>query len=388
MNDQRPLLALTMGDPAGIGPEIIVGAWTETVVHEWCRPLVIGHPEILRRAVLLWQRGVKIEEIDCPAAARPSPEVIPCLACGSDDVLDVAPGTLDARAGQAAYQAVVTGARLALEGKVDAITTAPLQKEALHRAGHDYPGHTELLAHLCGVDDYAMMLYLGPDDEVLGPFGLAVVHVTLHTALRNVFGQLTPEAILAKARLADCFMSRLMNPAGGKSSRSQAKGDSPIFADHASMVPAKIGTVPKNHPAKSGKNRLAEHRPRIGVCALNPHAGEGGLFGDEERTIIRPAVQRGISEGLLLDGPLPTDTIMVRARDGRYDAIVAMYHDQGHIALKLLGMHRAVNVTLGLPIIRTSVAHGTAFDIAWQRRAETGSLIEAIRVASQLAAKH
>jgi 4-hydroxythreonine-4-phosphate dehydrogenase len=352
-----------MGDPAGIGPEIIVGAWTETVVHEWCRPLVVGNPEILRRAVALWQRSVKVEEIDSPASARPSLEVIPCLSCGSSDVLDVAPGALDARAGQAAYDAVILATRLALEGKVDAITTAPLQKEALHRAGHDYPGHTELLAELCGVDDFAMMLYMGPGDDVLPPFGLTVVHVTLHTALRNVFDLLTPEGILAKARLADCFMSRLMNPVGS----------------------AKTRQTNQSHSHKSAKQLPRENRPRIGVCALNPHAGEGGLFGDEERTIIRPAIERGLSEGLLLEGPLPTDTLMVRARDGHYDAVVAMFHDQGHIALKLLGMHRAVNVTLGLPIIRTSVAHGTAFDIAWQRRAETGSMIEAIRVASRLA---
>ena len=139
-------------------------------------------------------------------------------------------------------------------------------------------------------------------------------------------------------------------------------------------------------PAPSGISVAhSSTRPRIGVCSLNPHGGEGGLFGEEERTIIRPAVEKGIAEGLRLEGPLPTDTLMVRARDGRFDAIVAMYHDQGHIALKLMGMHRAVNVTLGLPIIRTSVAHGTAFDIAWQRQAETGSMIEAIRVAARLA---
>ena len=197
-----------------------------------------------------------------------------------------------------------------------------------------------------------MMLYLGPDDGMLAPAGLAVVHVTLHTALRNVFGQLTEESILAKARLAHQFMSRLMRPGA----------------------------------SRGASHRLSDARPRIGICSLNPHGGEGGLFGDEERTIIRPAVERGLAEGLRLEGPLPTDTLMVRARDGRFDAVVAMYHDQGHIALKLLGMHRAVNVTLGLPIIRTSVAHGTAFDIAWQRQAETGSLIEALRVASRLAA--
>ena len=334
----KPLIAITQGDPAGVGPEIIVGAWTESVVHEWCRPLVIGHPAMLRRAVELWRTKLKVVEIRSPAEAEPSPGVIPCIPCGTDDVLAVRPGTLDARSGQAAYDAVVVAARLALAGQVDAITTAPLQKEAVHRAGHIYPGHTELLAELCGIDDFALMLYLGPDDTVRSPAGLAVVHVTLHTALRNVLDELTEDGVLAKARLADRFMTRL-----------------------------------------SGR------RPRIGVCSLNPHGGEGGLFGDEERRIIRPAVVRGLDEGLLLEGPLPTDTLMIHARDGRFDAVVAMYHDQGHIALKLLGMHRAVNVTLGLPIIRTSVAHGTAFDIAWQRLAETGSMIEALRVASLLA---
>jgi len=351
-----------MGDPAGIGPEIIVGAWTETVVHDWCRPLVVGHPEIIRRAVRLWQTGVEVKEIESPEQARPSPDVIPCIPCGSADALDVAPGTLDARAGQAAYDAVVMAIRLALAGQVDAITTAPLQKEALHRAGHEYPGHTELLAHVCGVNDYAMMLYMGPSEDVLSPAGLAVVHVTLHTAMRNVFAELTEEAILAKARLADRFMTRLMRPAAGRT---------------ASQTPRR---------RKSDALRIADSRPRIGVCSLNPHGGEGGLFGDEELRIIRPAVERGLAEGLRLEGPLPTDTLMVRARDGRFDAVVAMYHDQGHIALKLLGMHRAVNVTLGLPIIRTSVAHGTAFDIAWKRQAETGSMIEALHVASRLAA--
>jgi 4-hydroxythreonine-4-phosphate dehydrogenase len=336
--NQKPLIAVTIGDPAGVGPEIIAGAWAETVIHDWCRPLVVGRPEIVRRAVRLWGRNIKVVEIDSPSAALPSPDVIPCLPCGSAEALEVRPGQIDARAGQAAYDAVVAAVRLALAGEVDAIATAPLQKEALRRAGHEYPGHTELLAHICGIDDYAMMLYLGPSEERPSSAGLAVVHVTLHTAMRNVFDQLTPEAILNKARLADRFMSQLM-----------------------------------------------KKRPQIGVCALNPHGGEGGLFGDEEISIIRPAVERGRAEGLRLEGPLPVDTLMLQARDGRFDAVVAMYHDQGHIALKLLGMHRAVNVTLGLPIIRTSVAHGTAFDIAWRRRAETGSMIEALRVAALLA---
>ena len=363
MKDSKPLIAVTIGDPAGIGPEIIVGAWSETVVHEWCRPVVVGHPEIIRRAVELWQTGLQVVEVDSPEQAQPSPDVIPCIACGSSDVLGVTVGQIDARAGQAAYDAVLMATRLALAGQVDAIVTAPLHKEALQRAGHVYPGHTELLAELCGVDDFAMMLYLGPDDELLAPAGLAVVHVTLHTALKNVFDQLTEESILAKARLAHQFMSRLMRPGATRG------------------TPPSVG---RHHGTAS--HRASDARPRIGVCSLNPHGGEGGLFGQEEKTIIRPAVERGLAEGLRLEGPLPTDTLMVRARDGRFDAVVAMYHDQGHIALKLLGMHRAVNVTLGLPIIRTSVAHGTAFDIAWQRQAETGSMIEALRVASRMAA--
>jgi 4-hydroxythreonine-4-phosphate dehydrogenase len=179
-----------MGDPAGVGPEIIVGAWMETVVHEWCRPLVIGHPEIIRRAVSLWRTGVKVVEIKTPAEAEPSLDVIPCLSCCDDDVLSVAPGKLDARAGHAAYEAVVCATRHAQGGLVDAIVTAPLQKEALHRAGHHYPGHTELLAQLCGVDDFAMMLYLGPHEEMLAPYGLAVVHVTLQFALKKLLQML------------------------------------------------------------------------------------------------------------------------------------------------------------------------------------------------------
>ena len=328
-----------MGDPAGVGPEIVVGAWANPAIHEWCRPMVVGRPEIVRRAIDLCETGAEPVEIQSPQEAQPSLRVIPVLTCGSADAADVAAGTIDARAGQAAYDAVVTAARFALDGQLDAIATAPLHKEALRRAGHDYPGHTELLAEICGVDDFAMMLYLGPDGQIRSPCGLAVVHVTLHTALRNVFKQLSEEAVLAKARLVDRFMARI-------------KGS----------------------------------RPRIGVCALNPHGGEGGLFGDEERTVIRPALERGRAEGLQLEGPLPADTLMVHARDGRFDAVVAMFHDQGHIALKLLGMHRAVNVTLGLPIVRTSVAHGTAFDIAWRARAQVGSMLEAVRLAGKLAA--
>jgi 4-hydroxythreonine-4-phosphate dehydrogenase len=334
----KPTVAITIGDPAGIGPEVIVRAWSEPAVHQLCRPFVIGHPEILRRAIALVNSGAQVREINSPADAQPSPQRIDCLRTGADDVLEVPAATIDARAGHAAYLALIEATELAQAGAIDALVTAPLHKAALHQAGHPYPGHTELLAERCGVRDFAMMLYLATGEHVHGPAGLGVAHVTLHMALRDVFAHLTTGAIVSKINLLRGMMFRL-------------KG--------------------------------AE--PRLGVAALNPHGGEEGLFGDEERSMIRPAVESARAQGILVEGPFPTDTLMVRARDGEFDGVVAMYHDQGHIALKLLGMHRAVNVTLGLPIVRTSVAHGTAFDIAWRGLARPMSMLEAIRVAAILA---
>jgi 4-hydroxythreonine-4-phosphate dehydrogenase len=393
-----------MGDPAGIGPEVIVGAWNDARVHERARLVVIGHAEIIRRAARLLAREVSVVEIESPKslqALTADVDTIPCIKVNGDDVLDVPIGQNDARAGEAAYQAVWAAAGLALSKQVDGIVTAPLSKAALHAAGHYYPGHTELLAEICGARDFAMMLYLGSGEcgvgsgewgrqkeqrEAVGAnldalrtqysvpssesdrrakpnqvvdserniriepppapspephassAGLGVVHVTLHQSLRSVFADLTPKAIEAKCRLADGAM-----------------------------------------------RRLGVATPRIAVCALNPHAGEDGLFGNEERTIIAPAVEAARRAGLNVSGPYPADTLMMRARDGEFDAVVAMYHDQGHIALKLLGMHSAVNITLGLPIVRTSVAHGTAFDRAWQGTASSQGMVAAICTAAQLA---
>jgi len=341
----KPLVAVTLGDPAGVGPETIVGAWTYLKLHERCRALAVGHPEVLRRAVKLLKKPIEVVEIDRPEDADPTPTQLPCLMSGSDDAAATPAAQIDPRGGQAAFDALLMATELAKAGRVDAITTAPLHKAAIHAAGHHYPGHTELLAEFCGIaaEEVAMMLYLAHGGSVQGKAGLGVAHVTLHTALRNVFDLLTVERIVASARLAS--------------------------------------TVARAF--QSGTD-TAGFMPRVGVAALNPHGGEQGLFGDEEERIIRPAVERGIAAGLNLTGPLPCDTLMVRAAAGDFDAVVAMYHDQGHIALKLLGMHRAVNITLGIPIIRTSVAHGTAFDLAWQGRAECSSMIEAIRVAGQL----
>lgn len=329
-----------MGDAAGVGPEVIVKAWQDQQVHACCRPVVLGHPKVLRKAVRLVGAGSRVLEVDSRdvAALAPSRDLIICLPCGADDLLSVPPGTNDARTGHAAYLAVMRAVQGSIQGEFDALVTCPLSKAALHAAGHHYPGHTELLAKCCRVEDFAMMLYLPPDEVPACRHGLGVVHVTLHLALRDVFSRLTPAAIRAKCHLA-----------------------------HGTM--------------KSGFGLEA---PRIGVCALNPHAGEEGLFGDEEERIIAPAVQEVRRQRILATGPEPADTLLVRARAGEFDAVVAMYHDQGHIALKLLGMHRAVNVTLGLPIIRTSVAHGTAFDRAWQGTAEASGLVAAIQVAAEL----
>lgn len=346
----KPLVAITLGDPAGVGPETIVRAWQAVNRLDLCRPFVIGQPDFLRQALEVCglSQQLCVITIGSPEEAASlayttSAEVIPCLPAGTPDSLNVPKGKNDALGGQAAYDALILTAELALSKRIDAITTAPLSKTALHMAGHDFPGHTELLAEICGIPwgEVAMMLYMAQGERVKGPAGLGVAHVTLHTALRNVFEQMTIPRIVASCHLADAVMGALL---------------------------------PKD----------ASRAPRIGVAALNPHGGEQGLMGNEEQTTITPAVEQGIREGMNLTGPLPCDTLMVRAAAGEFDGVVAMYHDQGHIALKLLGMDQAVNITLGLPIIRTSVAHGTAFDIAWKGIVRSESMVEAIRVAAQL----
>ncbi|MEM1304603.1 MAG: 4-hydroxythreonine-4-phosphate dehydrogenase PdxA, partial [Planctomycetota bacterium] len=287
--------------------------------------------------------GLVVEEVGAADPFEPSaPNRLPCISTASAGGATALPGQL--APGQLAYEAVFDAARLALAGGCEGLVTAPLSKANLHAAGHDYPGHTELLAELCGVRDFAMMLYLpaGNDSPIRSPHGLGVVHTTLHTSLRSVFDLLTSDAVTEKCRLADRMM-----------------------------------------------RRLGAERPRIAVAALNPHGGEGGLFGDEEKTLIAPGVERAKADGVDASGPYPTDTLMGRAAGGEFDAVVAMYHDQGHIALKLLDMHGAVNITCGLPIVRTSVAHGTATDLAWRTgdapAFETRGMIAAVEAAAKLA---
>lgn len=338
---QLPLVALTMGDVAGVGPEVVATAVASTDVRQLCRPVVVGDPVVLERALQLTKQNLEIEPVaSVDAGISNEPGVVSCWNPTSAETVNVPVGQRDARAGEAAYDWLVAATIAALEGRVDAIVTAPLNKAALHLAGHHYPGHTEILAEQCGVDDFAMMLYL-PDGEIVkGPFGLGVAHVTLHTSIASVPGLLTTEVIGEKIRLVDGFLKK-----------------------------------------------LGCEDPRVGVCALNPHAGEQGLFGKEESELITPAVELARTDSVNVCGPFPADTLLQQAVAGAYDGIVAMYHDQGHIALKLIAFQRAVNVTLGLPIVRTSPSHGTAFDIAWQNKVETAGMHSAIRIAVQLAKK-
>jgi 4-hydroxythreonine-4-phosphate dehydrogenase len=245
----------------------------------------------------------------------------------------VAIGQVSAAAGRAAYDFLCRAIDLALARKAEGIVTLPLHKEGLNAAGLPYPGHTEILAERTGTANFAMMLYAPGEGH-----DVAVTHVTLHMALRDVFSHLSAEAVLAKIVLTGTILSRLLG-----------------------------------------------RRPRLGVCGLNPHASDGGLFGDEESRMIAPAIAAAQKAGWQVNGPWPSDTLFLRAFAGEFDGVVAMYHDQGHIAVKLKAGYRAVNVSLGLPIVRTSVAHGTAYDIAGKGIADTEGLLAAVRVAARLA---
>lgn len=340
----KPVLAITMGDVAGVGPEVVAATVTSDDTLGSCSPLVVGDADVLARACQL--RGVSshvqevsgIDEFREHLHSTPAGKVIFCWNPSDAAAAEVPQGKLDARAGAAAYDWLIAATDAALDGTIDAIVTAPLNKAALHLAGHHYPGHTEILAERCGVDDFAMMLYLPAGDVVHGDHGLGVAHVTLHTSIASVPQLLSTSGIEEKIQLMQTFL-----------------------------------------------RRIGCERPRIGVCALNPHAGEQGLFGDEESTLIAPAVQSAMGQGIEARGPFPADTLMQQAVSGAYDGVVAMYHDQGHIALKLIAFQRAVNVTLGLPIVRTSPSHGTAFDIAWKNQVQTAGMQSAIRIALRLA---
>ena len=340
MND-APILAITMGDPAGIGPEIVAHALHRPGVRAACRPVVVGDPAVMRRAVGFAGVPLSVHAITAVAEAGFAADVIDVLAIPGAGRFEVPVGVVSAAAGDAAFLSVRTAIELALRGEVDGTVTAPIHKEALSLAGHKFPGHTEIYAHFTGTRDFTMMLVAGD---------LRVVHVSTHVSLRQACDAVTKDRVLSVIRLA--------------------------------------------HTACQ---QLGIDAPRIGVAGLNPHASDGGLFGSEERDHIAPAIAAAQAAGIRADGPYPPDTFYAKAVSGFYDCVVAMYHDQGHIPVKVIGFHfdrataswdrvNGINVSLGMPIIRTSVDHGTAFDQAGKGTASDESLLDAIGYAARLAA--
>jgi 4-hydroxythreonine-4-phosphate dehydrogenase len=338
----RPIVGVTMGDPAGVGPEIIVRACLEASVRRQSRPVVIGSADVMREAVGLVGAPLAVRPVGRVAACRWTDGDLECLDLANVDAGTLPRGAVSASAGRAAYEYIVKAVELARERAIDAIVTAPVNKEALAAAGVRQAGHTEILAELSGTRDFAMLL-MGRD--------LRVIHVTTHVALRRVPDLVTRDRVLRVIRLAQRTMEGLGRP-----------------------------------------------RARIAVAGLNPHAGEDGLFGDEEQTAIAPAIEAARAEGLTVDGPLPADTLFSRARGGEFDIVVAMYHDQGHVPVKTVGFTydeasgrwtglSGVNVTVGLPFLRVSVDHGTAFDRAWKGIANHESMVEAIEVAVRMLGK-
>jgi 4-hydroxythreonine-4-phosphate dehydrogenase len=326
-----PLIAITLGDAAGVGPEIIMKSLAHEALYATCRPLVIGDASRLREAGRIAGLDLEVRAVAGPAEAR--------FAFGQVDCIDlglIPPGLpfgqLSPIAGDAAYRYIAKAVELVQADQADAICTAPLNKEALHAGGHLFPGHTEMLAHLTGTPEVSMML-VAPR--------LRVIHVTTHLGLIDAIERINP----------------------GLVERTIARG-------HDTLRRAGIA------------------EPRIGVCAINPHAGENGLFGrGEEAEKIAPAIAACLARGWNVEGPLPADTLFFRAGRGDFDLVVAMYHDQGHGPIKVLGIEAGVNVTVGMPAIRTSVDHGTAFDIAGTGIADERSMLEALRQAVELATR-
>lgn len=327
-----PKIVITMGDPSGVGPEIVMKALAHPEVYTFCLPVVIGDAKRLALAGRIVSSSLGIHVIDNMKDAKSDPENVQCVDLGL--VPEDHPfGVVSPVSGEAAYRYIEKAADVVMKGEADAICTAPLNKEALHAAGHKYPGHTELLAHLTHTPEVSMMLVTDK---------LRVIHVTTHIGLLDAINRIEP----------------------GLVERVIARG-------HDVLV-------------KSGiKN------PKIGVCAINPHAGENGLFGygEEEKKIV-PAIEACRARGWDVRGPLPADTLFFLAGRGDYDMVVAMYHDQGHGPIKVLGIEAGVNMTVGLPVIRTSVDHGTAFDIAGKGIADERSLIVALHQAANLAPRH
>ena len=324
-----PVLLITLGDPAGVGPEVTIKGVIDGSNKGRVIPVVVGDSRVVEKAVTNWAPGWSVNVIESPRSARDVSNTINVLDIPNCDPAEFEIGEVAAYTGNAAYEYVVRAAELCLAGDADGIVTAPLNKKAMVMAGHDFDGHTGLLAHLCGVDTQYM---------ILGSPKLRVIHLTTHLSLVDALKRVKTDRIVLCTRAAN---------------------------EHA--------------------KQLGFENPRIAVCGVNPHSGDGGLFGVEEAEEIAPAVELLQAEGIDADGPVSPDSAYRIAYEGGYDIVVAMYHDQGHIPMKLASFETGVNVTIGLPIIRTSVDHGTAFDIAWKGKADHANMVAAIDYAYRLA---
>ena len=327
----KPIIGITMGDAAGIGPEIIVKALSLREIYDVCRPVVIGSLKAMELGREVARSSIRLRPVHSVSESQFRFGEIDILDLNNIDVDRLVMGKPQAMAGKASYEYVEKAVNLSLRGEIHAIVTAPINKTALNMAGYAFSGHTEILAHLTGTRSYAMLLFSD---------NLKVIHVSTHVSLKEACNLVKKDRILETIRL------------GYEALREMDIED-----------------------------------PRIAVSGLNPHAGEGGLFGTEEIEEIAPAVEEAKALGMKVYGPLPPDTVFVRASKGEFDLVVAMYHDQGHIAFKMLNFMSGVNVTVGLPIIRTSVDHGTAYRRAGLRlgTADPSSLIEAIKLAAKIA---
>ncbi len=329
--DKKPLIIITMGDPAGIGPEIIAKVIDSGELFSLCRPILVGDAGVMKKLIEDMRLSISIRPLLVLSDADPSPGKLDVLDLKNVNLASHQWGTPDASSGSAVVEYIKRAVALTMDRQAEAIVTAPISKEMMNAAGHHYAGHTELLADLTNTREYGMMFVGG---------GLRVILVTIHVALKDVPRLITIPAVLKTLRLA-----------------------------HKAM------------------RYFGFDAPRIGVAALNPHAGEGRLFGSEEWDAILPAVIKARNEGIHASDPMPADTLFYKARNNYYDIVVAMYHDQGLAPLKMVAFGNAVNVTVGLPIIRTSVDHGTAYDIAGKGCADPASLLEAVKLAAKMASQ-
>jgi len=325
MKNKRPVILITMGDPSGIGPEIIIKAFKKHDIHQICSPLVIGDFQVMQETSKLMNLDAKILKTDIGSKSIPDRDTIPVFS-PSPDFKDFTFGKPSKNTGKAVFSYIKKAIELCMEKKANAIATAPINKLTFKESDIHFNGHTEILAHFSNTKNYAMMMY-GRE--------ISTVLVTIHIPLKKVPGELSVEKIYKTIELTNSSL----------------------------------------------KERFGIQKPALGICGLNPHSGESGLFGDEEEKLISPAIEKAREKGINITGPVPPDTAFVHARNKIFDCVISLYHDQGLIPFKLIHFKDGVNTTLGLPFPRTSVDHGTAYDIAGKNMADEESLVEAIKLA-------